>query len=139
MDTTRRSSSSPSCGKPGPPPRRIAATPAGVAAGERPSTQGPRDGRLCTRGRRSRVAAAATTGSEWLFLKLYAPRTWEDDLIASYLYPFAEQRCAAAEADSWFFIRYSDPEPHLRLRFHGMPERLMGQLFPRAAQWAGEP
>ena len=68
-------------------------------------------------------------GSEWLFLKLYAPRTWEDDLIASFLYPFAEQSCAAGEADSWFFIRYSDPDPHLRLRFHGAPERLMGQLF----------
>jgi thiopeptide-type bacteriocin biosynthesis protein len=44
---------------------------------------------------------------------------------------------ASGLADSWFFIRYSDPEPHIRLRFHGTPERITGHLFPHICEWAG--
>ena len=33
-------------------------------------------------------------------------------------------------ADRWFFIRYGDPDWHLRLRFHGRPERLQGEVLP---------
>ena len=35
------------------------------------------------------------------------------------------------EADGWFFMRFSDPEPHLRLRLHGAPEALLGGVLPR--------
>ncbi len=31
----------------------------------------------------------------------------------------------------WFFLPYSDPAPHLRLRFFGAPERLLGEVLPR--------
>jgi thiopeptide-type bacteriocin biosynthesis protein len=44
---------------------------------------------------------------------------------------------AAGLADSWFFIRYADPDPHLRLRFHGLPDRLSSQLFGQVCHWAG--
>jgi thiopeptide-type bacteriocin biosynthesis protein len=36
-------------------------------------------------------------------------------------------------SDRWFFIRYSDPEWHLRLRVHGLPERLHREVLPALA------
>jgi len=76
-------------------------------------------------------------GSEWLFVKLYGPRNLEDDVISGSMLTFAENAIASGLADSWFFIRYSDPEPHLRLRFKGVPERLTRQLFGHVCDWAG--
>ena len=75
-------------------------------------------------------------GSEWLFVKLYCPRNREEDVISESMFTFAENALASGFADSWFFIRYSDPEPHLRLRFHGSADRLMRQLFPHVCEWA---
>ncbi len=36
--------------------------------------------------------------------------------------------------DRWHFIRYRDPEPHLRLRFHGHSGPLLAELLPRLHQ-----
>lgn len=76
-------------------------------------------------------------GSEWLFVKLYCPRQFEDDMIAEPLLAFADEAITTQLADSWFYIRYSDPERHIRLRFRGQPERLANDLFPRLSRWAG--
>ncbi|MEV0280377.1 lantibiotic dehydratase [Streptomyces sp. NPDC050610] len=40
--------------------------------------------------------------------------------------------------DRWFFIRYADPHPHLRLRLHGKPELLNGLVLPRLHDLAAE-
>jgi len=40
--------------------------------------------------------------------------------------------------DRWFFVRYGDPDSHLRLRFHGQPARLHGEVL-RAVQAAAAP
>jgi thiopeptide-type bacteriocin biosynthesis protein len=40
--------------------------------------------------------------------------------------------------DRWFFIRYGDPDWHLRLRFHGKPARLHEEVLP-ALQAAAAP
>jgi thiopeptide-type bacteriocin biosynthesis protein len=76
-------------------------------------------------------------GSEWLFVKLYCPRNLENDVVPESMLTFAENVVAAGLADSWFFIRYSDPDPHIRLRFHGSPQQLSGQLFASVCAWAG--
>ena len=43
-------------------------------------------------------------------------------------------------ASGWFFLRHGDPDPHLRLRFRGAPERLTGELLhgcaPGRARWS---
>jgi thiopeptide-type bacteriocin biosynthesis protein len=44
--------------------------------------------------------------------------------------PVVERALSAGAADRWFFIRYGDPDWHLRLRFHGHPARLAGEVFP---------
>jgi thiopeptide-type bacteriocin biosynthesis protein len=91
--------------------------------------------------RRKVVAYAAADrrrlpGSEWLFAKLYCPRVFEDELLTGPVAEFCEEALATGAADDWFFIRYADPDPHLRLRFRGVPERLTGELAPRVCAWA---
>jgi thiopeptide-type bacteriocin biosynthesis protein len=44
--------------------------------------------------------------------------------------PLVETAVGSGAADRWFFIRYGDPDWHLRLRFHGMPDRLHGEVLP---------
>ena len=50
----------------------------------------------------------------------------------------AENALAAGWAESWFDIRYSDPEPHIRLRFSGSPDKLTRGVFPEVCSWANE-
>jgi lantibiotic biosynthesis protein len=75
-------------------------------------------------------------GSDWLFLKLYCPRALEEELIVGPLRTIGEFASSAGLADAWFFVRYADPDPHLRVRFHGAPDALLGRLLPQLCSWA---
>jgi thiopeptide-type bacteriocin biosynthesis protein len=77
-------------------------------------------------------------GSDWLFAKLYCPRDLAEDLIVGPLLTFADDAVSSGWAKKWFFLRYSDPEPHLRLRFQSVPELLSGELLPRLCAWGAE-
>ena len=95
------------------------------------SSSGPRQIRSAAP--RNRVRAP---GTDWLFAKLYGPRALEDDLLTGPVPELCEQALASGAADDWFFIRYADPDPHLRLRFRGKPDRLIGALAPQLLSWA---
>jgi thiopeptide-type bacteriocin biosynthesis protein len=93
-----------------------------------------------------RVAAARSTGSvsrsrppgsDWLYAKLYHLPTYEDDLIAGPIRTFGAAALAAG-ADSWFFLRYADPEPHLRIRWQGDPGLLARQVAPKLLAWGND-
>jgi lantibiotic biosynthesis protein len=77
-------------------------------------------------------------GSDWLYLKLYGAREDEDELLAGPVRDLAEAAVDEGLASGWFFLRYADPDPHLRLRFRGAPRPLTAELLPRLCQWAGE-
>lgn len=70
-------------------------------------------------------------GSEWLYAKLYTGPATADHLLAGTLGNLAREALASGEADGWFFVRYADPEAHVRLRFHGESSRLCAGLLPR--------
>ena len=74
-------------------------------------------------------------GSEWLFLKLYVGRDLQDGLLVGSLRAFARDMLTAGFAEDWFFLRYSDPDPHLRLRFRGDPQVLLGKLLPALCEY----
>lgn len=80
-----------------------------------------------------RVTAQRTfpPGSEWLYVKLYAGNSTVDHLLRTVVYSLAQDAIAAGDTDHWFFIRYGDPHWHLRLRFHGSPEKLHHELMPK--------
>jgi thiopeptide-type bacteriocin biosynthesis protein len=111
-------------------PLRLAAPPGPPAPGNgqrsrAPAAPVPRDVRL------------RPPGSDWLYLKLYGPREDEDELLAGPVRELAEAAVEDELASGWFFLRYGDPDPHLRLRFRGEPGRLTGRLLPRLCEWAG--
>lgn len=58
-------------------------------------------------------------GSEWLYVKIYCGTKTADEVLTQMIQPLTEQLLQQAVIDQWFFIRYSDPKPHLRLRFKG--------------------
>lgn len=76
------------------------------------------------------VLRAFPPGSEWLYLKLYGGPADADHLLMD-LAPFLRATREEGLWDRWHFLRYRDPEPHLRLRFHGVPDRLTADLLPR--------
>jgi len=75
-------------------------------------------------------------GSDWLYLKLYGPRSGEDEMIAGAVRGLCRD-IQGRVGEEWFFLRYADPDPHLRLRFRVAPMQLT-QLFPRLCAWASK-
>jgi thiopeptide-type bacteriocin biosynthesis protein len=69
-------------------------------------------------------------GSAWLTAKLYCGKATADAVLREAVAPLVAS-VVGDSADGWFFIRYSDPDPHLRLRFHGDPARLSAEVLPR--------
>lgn len=75
-------------------------------------------------------------GSDWLFFKLYIPKSRQNEVIINALYQLVTHIKRLQLTQRWFFIRYRDPEPHLRLRFQGSPKLLIEQLLPIINHWA---
>jgi thiopeptide-type bacteriocin biosynthesis protein len=69
-------------------------------------------------------------GSSWLYLKLYTGSATADALLRDTLAPAIRDALARGLATGWFFLRYGDPDWHVRLRFAGEPDRLTGELLP---------
>ena len=57
-------------------------------------------------------------GSEWLYFKLYSGHKSADTILTEYLYPTLKSLVNNKLIDKFFFIRYSDPKPHIRIRLH---------------------
>jgi thiopeptide-type bacteriocin biosynthesis protein len=57
-------------------------------------------------------------GTEWLYYKLYCGVKIADRILTKVLKPLTEKLIKQHLIDNWFFIRYADPEIHLRIRFH---------------------
>jgi thiopeptide-type bacteriocin biosynthesis protein len=77
-----------------------------------------------------RIRRTLPPGSEWLFVKLYTGSATADQVLREVIGPVVRQSIAVGTADRWFFIRYRDPEPHLRVRVHGIPEVLQAVVCP---------
>ena len=80
---------------------------------------------------RPRVVRSFPPGSEWLFAKIYAGTHGVEALLDEVVEPLVRDALAEGAADSWFFLRYGDPDWHLRLRFHGDPAALLVGVLPR--------
>jgi thiopeptide-type bacteriocin biosynthesis protein len=56
-------------------------------------------------------------GSEWLYYKVYTGVKTADIVLAK-VYPILTELKQSGVLSHWFFIRYKDPDEHLRLRFY---------------------
>lgn len=75
-------------------------------------------------------SAAFTPGSDWLFVKLYTGTATADRVLTGVVEPLVTQALGTGAADRWFFLRYADPDWHLRVRLHGPASRLLGEVLP---------
>ncbi|PWK25242.1 thiopeptide-type bacteriocin biosynthesis protein [Arcicella aurantiaca] len=57
-------------------------------------------------------------GSEWLYMKFYTGVKVADTILVQAIKPVLEKLFEEKIIDKWFFIRYADPEKHLRFRVH---------------------
>jgi thiopeptide-type bacteriocin biosynthesis protein len=80
--------------------------------------------------RSAAVRRSLPPGSEWLYVKLYCGTSTADQVLRELVGPVVRKTMYAGHADRWFFIRYADPELHLRLRFHGSAPTLQQAIWP---------
>ncbi|WP_039637923.1 lantibiotic dehydratase [Streptomyces sp. 769] len=84
-----------------------------------------------------RGARAHLPGGAWLYAKIHVPQARQAEVLARHLGPLTDPGLLRrAGVDLWFFVRYEDPAPHIRLRFHGTPESLWPVLLPELHAWA---
>ena len=69
-------------------------------------------------------------GSSWFYVNLYCSVAAADHVLRSVVAPFVREALSDGTAREWFFIRYDVPDPHLRVRLFGEPDRL-NRLLPR--------
>jgi lantibiotic biosynthesis protein len=55
-------------------------------------------------------------GSRWLYFKIYTGNRIADRIIKKEVYDFCRKSIRRKTIDKWFFLRYNDPEFHIRLR-----------------------
>lgn len=69
-------------------------------------------------------------GSDWLYVKLYGAGLALDDVISTVLPSLVTSTRESGATFRWFFVRYNDPDEHLRIRFQGPPPRILNELLP---------
>ncbi len=55
-------------------------------------------------------------GGDWLYAKLYCARAESDRLLLDVVAPLVARLRAEGRLERWFFIRFGDPDWHIRLR-----------------------
>lgn len=68
-------------------------------------------------------------GSEWLYFKLYGGVKVADKILLENIKPLIEELFNKQLIDYWFFIRYSDPDNHLRVRLHLPDTSKIGEVI----------
>lgn len=67
----------------------------------------------------SRLRDFAPGAGEWLYWKLYTGYSTADRLLVESIVPVMHRLQREGRLSSWFFLRYGDPDHHLRLRIRG--------------------
>lgn len=64
-------------------------------------------------------ARSFAPGSSCAYFKLYTGAGTADLVLKTLVQPLVQEALASGLAERWFFLRYRDPRPHLRVRFFG--------------------
>ncbi|MER6578262.1 lantibiotic dehydratase [Nonomuraea sp. NPDC001023] len=67
-------------------------------------------------------------GGDWLYAKLYSRAESQEELLRDRLPELLAK--LGNQVDRWFFIRYVDPDHHVRLRLHGDSADLRREVLP---------
>jgi len=75
------------------------------------------------------VQRTFVTGDRWLYFKFYMGIKTSDLFLTSIIKPLTEELLKEKIIDKWFFLRYADPKPHIRIRFHGNNENFNSAII----------
>lgn len=65
-----------------------------------------------------KVKRSFLPGEEWLYIKLYTHYSLMDEILMEAVLPVVKKYKKDNPGFKWFFLRYQDPDYHLRLRFY---------------------
>jgi len=68
-------------------------------------------------------------GSDWLYYKIYCGAKTSDRILTNVIKPVVENLIKLEIIDKWFFIRYADPNQHLRIRFNYSEPSHVGHII----------
>lgn len=68
-------------------------------------------------------------GDTWLYYKLYCGARTSDVILTETIKPLVNQLLKDQLISKWFFIRYNDPEFHIRIRFHLNDVKKIGEIL----------
>lgn len=68
--------------------------------------------------RKDNVTRRFDPGSNWLYFKIYCHPSRSDAILLNTIAPFCALNVEKGVIYQWFFVRYSDPSYHLRIRIH---------------------
>ncbi|MCJ8208100.1 lantibiotic dehydratase [Mucilaginibacter sp. RS28] len=71
-------------------------------------------------------------GDDWLYFEIFVHPSRTDDLVCSHILPFIAAHKTAVK--SWFFVRYNQDGPHMRLRIQLQDQERMQQVTQQLFQ-----
>ena len=75
-------------------------------------------------------------GSDWLFVKFYLSQENEVNFLTHYLSSFTKNLQDQDIIEEWYFVRYHDSAPHIRVRFRSEKEKVLTALIPTLHDWS---
>ncbi|WP_281921847.1 thiopeptide-type bacteriocin biosynthesis protein [Flavobacterium collinsii] len=73
--------------------------------------------------KKSNIQRNFIVGDEWLYYKIYTGFKTSDLILTEIFKPLTKELIKSQKIKKWFFIRYSDPDNHLRIRFQFSKEQ----------------
>ncbi|MFC3159950.1 thiopeptide-type bacteriocin biosynthesis protein [Chryseobacterium arachidis] len=80
--------------------------------------------------KKSSIQRSFAPGSAWLYLKIYCNSNISDDLLSG-LKPILDELITENHIKKAFFIRYTDPHYHIRLRLHLNDQKLYPEVLQK--------
>ncbi len=68
-------------------------------------------------------------GDSWVYYKIYTGTKTSDLILTEVIKPVVEKLYKEEYINQWFFIRYSDPKHHLRIRLHCKDYKAIGNVI----------
>lgn len=68
-------------------------------------------------------------GDDWLYYKIYVGNASANTVLIEYLRPFTKELLEKKLIKIWFYIRYQDPDPHIRFRVKMSDISSLGEII----------
>lgn len=75
------------------------------------------------------LARTFPIGSNWLYYQIYCGVSIGDEILREKIREIAFHLTKSKMIGDWFFIRYADPKPHIRLRFSVLNKSNLGNII----------